>query len=309
MWIFIIIAIMLTTIVVFGFALSLNHRQRLLILLGISGIFLLLSYMIPAGKRLVFLFRWFVLLKFYDLHYGAQITDPPTWRQYLAFLMNPFTLVQRRLKDEPRPSMRQKIVCLVRGSVLCVIGGVVFLHVFDLVHSSGSFVFEHVVKTVFLMVIHYGFIDIIVALWRLPGWCARRYFHNFFLAPTPADFWRRYNRLIGQLLYEDVFKRVGGRRAPLRATLIVFAISGLAHEYFVDLTVGHIQGLQLAFFLIHGCAVAATLHTRPKGWKKVGWITGTMVFNLATSVLFFASVAQVFPWWYSEAAPAWIQGG
>ncbi len=80
MWIFIIIAIMLTTIVVFGFALSLNHKQRLLILLGISGIFLLLSYMIPAGKRLVFLFRWFVLLKFYDLHYGAQITDPPTWR-------------------------------------------------------------------------------------------------------------------------------------------------------------------------------------------------------------------------------------
>jgi hypothetical protein len=68
------------------------------------------------------------------------------------------------------------------------------------------------------------------ALWWLSGGVARDYMDNPFVARTPADFWRRYNRPMQQFFWEDIFKPVGGLRAPVRATLWVFAVSAVIHE-------------------------------------------------------------------------------
>ena len=48
---------------------------------------------------------------------------------------------------------------------------------------------------------------------------------NAAAAPTPADFWRRWNRPAAQWFHEHVFLRAGGIRFPLRATLATFAVS------------------------------------------------------------------------------------
>jgi hypothetical protein len=141
-----------------------------------------------------------------------------------------------------------------------------------------------------------------VAVWRLRGGRARDPMDNPFAARTPADFWRRYNRPAQQFLQEDLFRPLGGRHSPIRATLATFAISALIHEYVFDIDVGRIQGYQTAFFLVQGLAVAATRGVKPRGWRAVPWIAGTWGFTLASSVLFFASVDEVFPFYSGRVA-------
>src|SRR5262249_40362898 len=138
---------------------------------------------------------------------------------------------------------------------------------------------------------------------RLLGGRTREPTDNPILARTPADFWRRYNRPAQQFLAEDVFKPLGGLRAPIRATLATFAISGGVHEYGFGIAIERVQGYQMAFFLLQGAAVAATMRVRPKGWRQVPWIAATIAFNLATATLFFASVGEVFPF-YVQRGPA-----
>jgi hypothetical protein len=88
--------------------------------------------------------------------------------------------------------------------------------------------------------------------------------------------------------------------------LATFAISALIHEYLFDIAVGRIQGYQTAFFLVQGLAVAATLGVKPKGWRAVPCTVGTLGFNLASSVLIFASVNEVMPLYTGRVA---LSGG
>ena len=74
-------------------------------------------------------------------------------------------------------------------------------------------------------------------------------------------------------------------------------MSAILHEYIFWIAVGRLQGYQTAFFLLQGLVVAATLKVRPRGWRAVAWGTGTLAFNLASSVLFFASMDEVLPFY------------
>jgi D-alanyl-lipoteichoic acid acyltransferase DltB (MBOAT superfamily) len=118
-----------------------------------------------------------------------------------------------------------------------------------------------------------------------------------YLAGTPADFWRRYNRNMQQFFLEDVFIPMGASRRPLVGILFVFAVSGLLHELVFGIASGRVQGFQMAFFLIQGLAVAATARIRPRGSRAVAWAIGTLVFVLITSTLFFASMQGVVPFY------------
>ena len=69
----------------------------------------------------------------------------------------------------------------------------------------------------------------------------------------------------------------------------------MAHEYAFDMGVGRVQGYQLAFFMLQGLAVAATLRWKPRGPVRTLAIIATLAFNLATSMLFFASIDSMVP--------------
>jgi hypothetical protein len=53
----------------------------------------------------------------------------------------------------------------------------------------------------------------------------------------------------------------------------------------------------MLFFLIQGLASAATVGFRPSSRHVSAAIFGTLVFNLATSYLFFQSVDQIVPFY------------
>jgi hypothetical protein len=116
---------------------------------------------------------------------------------------------------------------------------------------------------------------------------------NPFMARTPAEFWRRWNRPFREFFDEYVFRPSGGTKRPVFATLTVFAVSGLMHEYVFGVATGRVQGWQMLFFLVQGCAAAATMRVRPRGRTAPLWWVGTLAFNLVTALMFFRSVDGV----------------
>lgn len=262
----------------------------------------------PLSRAIVAVFTATFVIKLYDLHRGAP-GSVPSWPAYLLFLVSPFCHVYRRLHAARVPSARQNLVRLGRGMALLAGGwaGLAGLAVVMAAHPGDvGFLLEHVSKITAGFVIVYGCAEIAFALWSMAGLRGLHQFDNFFLARTPAAFWRVYNRPVTQYMFENVFRPAGGVRAPVRAILAAFFVSGVMHEYIAGIALQNVQGFQMAFFMIQGAAVAATRRLQPRGRAAiVACIGATMLFNLAASLLFCASFARMFDL-YSPGAPAWM---
>jgi hypothetical protein len=121
---------------------------------------------------------------------------------------------------------------------------------------------------------------------------------------------RTGHRPVHEFFDEDLLKRARGSRrrgsgAPVvRASILAFIVSAAVHEYVIAVPLGRVQGYQTAFFLVQGAAVAATLRVKPRGRHAAPWIAATFAFNVVTSVLFFASLDGVVPF-YQHRPPLW----
>ncbi|HKI72847.1 MAG TPA: MBOAT family O-acyltransferase [Verrucomicrobiae bacterium] len=312
---FMVVGLLLSLVIAFGAAvgfipaLRLENPKRSRVFVALCIPIFLAPLVVPQEATFVrfvasvcSLLLW---MKVYDLHLDAARTSRLDWRPLLAFLLNWGSMVLRTLDAEPRPTRRDNWVGLALS--LAAVGASVPIvsWLFRLDWSVQPFAIEHGTKVValFCALVPAGAAS--SAIWRLGDGKTRDWFNAPFLSRTPADFWRRYNRPVQQFFREDIFRRVGGFRSPARATLVTFAISGLVHEYVFGVATGRVQGYQMIFFLINGCAVAATLRARPRGWQAVPWIAGTVAFNLASSVFFFASLNAVVPF-YSRGVPEWL---
>ena len=235
-------------------------------------------------------------LKLIDLHVAAawwRGRSPWLWIKYLPL---PFVLVVRKHLDEPARPRAQSARLLVRG-VLEVAFGLWLLRMADAWAFTGGMAWlDHTVRALAFYAIAFdgGFVVVCASL-RLLGIHVMDFCRHPILSTTPADFWRRYNRPGGRFLYEDIFLPFGGRTAPLRGTLLVFAANGIMHEALSFLFVREILGYQLAFFALHAVAVVLTFRIRPRGtWKWVGRFL-TFWFVIATSAFFLANLDAIRP--------------
>lgn len=294
----------------FWFALPLGNRARLAIVLGLLLVMLALPFMAPAEHPL---WRFIASIlcvmpavKVYDVHLErllAGTSEVPSIGEYLLFLINPCMLVHRRLKDETPPPRRADVARLLRGGVIMLLGFPLLFWCFDSADAGAwPFWLEHSVKAVLAFAVVYGACGVIVALWRLMGFRGRTVALNFFAARTPAEFWRLYNRHTGQFFFEDVARPVQRKTGAAAATMVAFAVSGVLHEYLVFVAIGRVQLLQTSFFLVQGLAVVVTQRLTSRAHGPAAWlgIVLTFAFNLATSLLFFASINQFFPWYADE---------
>lgn len=271
------------------------HRRVAFIALGLP--ILLLPCLLPASaysfRYVAALSACFVVLKTYDLLVCTTTGASPRLGAYLRYLFNPFAFVLRKLGEEPRPSVRENVLRLCRLLPVLALAVAVCVAVFRIDWRPWPLLLEHVVK---MVAFYFAFVPataLAVVLWRLPGWPARDYMASPFLAATPAEFWRQYNRPIHQFLHENVYLSFKARFSPKQATLLTFAVSAVIHEYLIGIVLGYFQGYWTLFFALHGAATACTSRLQLAGWKKGLGILTTQIFNLLTFALFFGSLQEV----------------
>ena len=305
-WFAVAVAMVVAAAVLFWVALGTARRVRVVALVVLIAAALAAPLVVPGEARLLRCLAAIAAvtaaLHMWDVHLGAGRGVRPGLAEFLALLPNLFGLVHRRLEDAPRPTTREEI----RSIAWCAAGAgaavVALRAAFAVDWTRWGFALEHSVKVVLFFLVIVPLVGALGSGWRLLGGRGLDFMDNPFAARTPADFWRRYNRPVHQALWEDVFVPAGGRRRPVVGALLVFVVSAAVHEYVFAVPVGRVQGYQTAFFLLQGIAVAATMRMRPRGWAAAAAVAMTFAFNLATGVLFFASVNGVVPF-YQNAAP------
>lgn len=245
------------------------------------------------------LFAITLLVKLYDANRQPRITLELGLRSYVANLANGNWLV-RRIRPRRPPMIDDFPRLLLRLSLTLLLVALCWF-LFQEDWWTGWFALEHVAKVTVVVAAVIALTNAIAVVYRLVGSEARDFMNNPFIACTPADFWRRWNVPAHEFLNEYVFKPAGGLRHPVRAMLITFGISGLAHEYVFGIAAGRVQGWQLLFFLLQGVAAVANMNVKPKGRVLPICVVGVWVFNLASSVLLFASVNQIVPFYSTPA--------
>jgi hypothetical protein len=294
-------------------ALWLPERRRFAVMLVLQLLILLSPLLVPASARFLRLLGSILAitftLKLYDLHVGAAFGARPSLMRFVSFLGNVFSLVDRRIDTHPdrRSAAQRRSVAWSTAATVAAL----FLanSVFRFDWTRHSFALEHAAKVVSFFLVLVPFTAIAAELWRMFIGPARDHMRNPFAARTPADFWRRYNRPVHEFMEQDVIKpAAAGRRAGAWAgaggILLVFLVSAVAHEYVFAVPIGRVQGYQAAFFLVQGLAVAATARVKPRGRAVYPWVAATFLFNLATGVLFFASMNHVVRL-YLHTPPLW----
>ena len=244
-----------------------------------------------------------LMVKLYDLHRTCGPGLRPTFPAYVAYLPNFLSVVWRKLSATPQPSRRENARRLVIALLQATAAITLFVWIMRRPWQTVPFAIEHIVKvfTFFLALIPVTHVH--TALWRLCGGRGLDPMDRPLLAGTPAEYWRRYNRPAQQFFHDHIFRRVGG--PPIRAILITFTLSAIVHEYVFGIALIRIHGYQTIFFLLQGLAVAATIRFRPTGLRKWAAVAATFLFNLASSVFFFASVQGAVPF-YTAGLPAWL---
>lgn len=136
-------------------------------------------WLIPAGQALprflAAMSATLMAIKVIDAWLDLRRRSPPTWKEFVAFLANPFVLVRRCLPLERQVPGRTNLSHLVRGSVGCAIGIALLNGLFRVDWQDWPFLLEHVSKVTALMVGIISGLSASTALWRLSGGVAREY--------------------------------------------------------------------------------------------------------------------------------------
>jgi hypothetical protein len=212
-------------------------------------------------------------------------------RSSLAYCVNGFWHVLKRPPAVVERSLdiRRLMIGLPMTALVVALTSAVF----RIDWSRHSVVVEHVVKTPLFVLAVALTANVISCFWRLAGGVGLLPMRNIVAARTPAEFWQRWNVPSQQFFLEDVFLPLGGRRHPVRATLVTFLISGVIHEYVVGIAAGHVTGLQVLFFLLQGVAVALSRQRKFQVRSRTLSVGMTLAFNISTAALFFVSLNTV----------------
>jgi hypothetical protein len=287
--------------------LGLGRRLRTPPLLVLGAALLLTPVIVPAAeplvRALVAVNAVLLFVKLYDVHADTNRGQRPGTLTFAVFLISP-TLCRRAPDVKPCRSGRRCLFRLAGGCVglSAATGTLVCLFLVD--WGPYPWIVEHGAKAATLVAMTVFLCTLLVAAWQVCGGASGEIMRRPFLARTPADFWRRWNVPMQRFFYERVFKPANGRRAPVRAMLAVFVLSGLMHEYVFGIALGRLQGWQMVFFLVQGCAAVGTMRTKPRAWRAVPWTVATFAFNIASGVLFFAAVNGLVPF-YARPLPDW----
>lgn len=224
-----------------------------------------LPFVGPAGVMLVqiVLSAWAVIygVKTWECHRGGAF-DPAMWKSPARFLIwwfvPPDTIVPQT--DAQAEANRAEGRRRVARGLLKLVAYVALLELnrrWDGLHDS---VIVHNLWGLWMLyALLTGLADSLTGLVMQLGLHAVETFDRPFLSASPREFWsRRWNLFIARFAARSVFFPLDGVHKPVRATVVVFAASGLMHEYLVwAVARAPVErvGWMMAFFLGNAAAV------------------------------------------------------
>ncbi len=204
-----------------------------------------------------------------------------------------------------RKAGRRRLVRMFGKAVLVV--GLVFINRATADITANPFLFA-----AWSMALVYAFIsgiaDAVTGTVMQTGVRASEAFDAPLLARSPREFWgERWNLFVTRWAFRNVFIPFGGRRSPAPATLGVFVISGLMHEYLIVACgngFGERTGHTLVFFVLQGAAVLLLGRRKPILPRGLA-VTLNLVFLIVTTPLFFRPLDAAVGysrWWKPDRA-------
>jgi hypothetical protein len=297
--------------ILFFFARELRTGTRSFCFLSTSAVVLSSALVLDVDRVFVRYLAALILLIFllhmWDLHLDPYRSTRLSLGAYMVFLADYAWSVARVADDYGiNLTLRQRARDAVNSVAgLCLVSALA-VGLFKVNWAAYPFLVEHAVKSTCLAAWTIWAFHANTALWRLAGAPAARFTtRNVLWSYSPAESWRRWNRPMHRWLLENVYQPAGGRRNPHLATLAVFAVSGVLHEYLWDVSLRRVTGYTVAFFLLHGAATVLTRRFKPSGRLVVPAVILTFAFNTCSTVLLFIPINGRMPF-YTNEVPKWL---
>lgn len=107
-----------------------------------------------------------------------------------------------------------------------------------------------------VLFLHFGAFHLLALAWNRAGINVQPLMRSPLLAKSLGEFWStRWNTAFNTLAYDLAFRPLARRLGVARATLSVFAISGIVHDAVISLPARGGYGLPAGYFLFQGLAV------------------------------------------------------
>ncbi len=146
-----------------------------------------------------------------------------------------------------------------------------------------------------ILLLHFGSFQIIALLWQSLGVKAEPIMSAPLRSTSLGEFWgKRWNLGFRQLAHELIFRPLYRTLGAETAGFLVFAVSGLLHDFVISLPAGAGYGLPTAYFLLQGAGVKAE---RSKFGKQLGLGQGVSGW-LFTMVFLVVPVFWLFHPWF-----------
>lgn len=220
----------------------------------------------------------------------------------------PFLLVVLRdkLRQRCAPAGWSEIPGFCGALAICCVGLAMMAAVSKLPLTKTSFLLDHILKLVGFVVFLEALARCLRCLERMFGFDAPLIINHMIRSRTVAEFWTRYNTRVHNWFWHNVFRPL--RTTPDLAVIATFTVNGALHEMMFGIATSRFDGYQFLFFLIQIPAVLTSRHLRRFaagiGEHAVGVLRcGTIVWLVATSMLFFHGVNRIVPFY---TATPWL---
>lgn len=311
--------IALTLILSYGFAIGLWPLLRILgprVTAAFASIEMFFPLFIPADLILARALTMFVsvdlLFKMIDYSRCCRKARGGSFVDYLKFLV-PFppllVMFQSRTRGQPKRVTSREVLRFLCAAGLCALAYSLARLANTVAIVQSSFPLDHAIKLVLFVIAVESLSRLINGIERMAGYDIRPLVDSAYLSRTVGEFWWRYNTRVHAWLDQNVFRRSGGLRSPVRSIFVTFFVSAIFHEVGFGIATSRFDGYQFTFFMLQAPAVlgSAKLKDRMRGWGA----TGATVLRLTTiswfavsSIFFFHGMNRVFPWFY--ASQPWL---
>lgn len=143
-----------------------------------------------------------------------------------------------------------------------------------------------------ILLLHFGAFELLSAVWRARGVAAEPIMREPIKATSLTEFWGRcwnvgFSIPARRFIFVPLAPRIGAKAAAL----VVFLVSGLAHEVVITIPAGGAYGLPTGYFMLQG--VMALFEKTPLA-RAVGMGRGAMGWAW-TMIIVTAPVGFLFP--------------